>query len=43
MSKIEKAFVAGKALLPFITCGDPDLETTAAAIIAAEKTGKEGF
>lgn len=41
MSKIEKAFVAGKALIPFITCGDPDLETTAAAIIAAEKNGAD--
>lgn len=41
MSKIEKAFAAGKALIPFITCGDPDLETTAAAIIAAEKNGAD--
>lgn len=28
MSKISQAFVGGKAFIPFITCGDPDLETT---------------
>lgn len=28
MSKIEKAFANGKAFIPFITCGDPNLETT---------------
>lgn len=28
MSKIRKAFDHGKAFIPFITCGDPDLETT---------------
>lgn len=34
MSKIRKAFENGKAFIPFITCGDPDLETT-------EKIAKE--
>jgi tryptophan synthase alpha chain len=29
MSNIKKAFENGKAFIPFITCGDPDLETTA--------------
>ncbi|MBR0237831.1 MAG: tryptophan synthase subunit alpha [Thermoguttaceae bacterium] len=29
MSNIHKAFENGKAFIPFITCGDPDLETTA--------------
>ena len=29
MSRIKKAFSNGKAFIPFITCGDPDLETTA--------------
>ncbi|HBI85172.1 MAG TPA: tryptophan synthase subunit alpha [Ruminococcus sp.] len=29
MSKIQQAFRGGKAFIPFITCGDPDLETTA--------------
>lgn len=28
MSKISQAFADGKAFIPFITCGDPDLETT---------------
>ena len=28
MSKIAEAFSHGKAFIPFITCGDPDLETT---------------
>lgn len=28
MSKIREAFQNGKAFIPFITCGDPDLETT---------------
>ena len=29
MSKIHEAFAGGKAFIPFVTCGDPDLETTA--------------
>lgn len=29
MSKIRSAFENGKAFIPFITCGDPNLETTA--------------
>lgn len=28
MSNIKKAFASGKAFIPFITCGDPDLDTT---------------
>lgn len=32
MSKIKEAFQNGKAFIPFITCGDPDLETTKAII-----------
>lgn len=28
MSRIKEAFANGKAFIPFITCGDPDLETT---------------
>ena len=35
MSKIQKAFENGKAFIAFITCGDPDLETTAKAVRAA--------
>ena len=34
MSNISDAFKNGKAFIAFITCGDPDLETTAAAIRA---------
>ena len=29
MSKIAQAFAHGKAFIPFLTCGDPDLEKTA--------------
>ena len=28
MSRIKEAFANGKAFIPFITCGDPDIETT---------------
>lgn len=31
----------GKAFIPFITCGDPDLETTAAAVRAAVNNGAD--
>lgn len=39
MSKIGSAFERGKAFIAFITCGDPDLETTAAAVRAAVENG----
>lgn len=41
MSNIAKAFAHGKAFIPFITCGDPDLETTAAAVRAAAQNGAD--
>ena len=41
MSKIRKAFEKNKAFLAFITCGDPDLETTAAAVRAAVENGAD--
>ena len=41
MSNIKKAFENGKAFIAFITCGDPDLETTKAAVIAAVKGGAD--
>ena len=41
MSNIYKAFFGGKAFIPFITCGDPDLETTGAAIRAMEANGAD--
>ncbi|MBQ3140518.1 MAG: tryptophan synthase subunit alpha [Clostridia bacterium] len=41
MNKIASAFQNGKAFIPFITCGDPDLDTTAALIRAAAKSGAD--
>ena len=41
MSKINKAFENGKAFIPFITCGDPDLATTAAVVREAVKNGAD--
>ena len=40
-SKIKNAFENGKAFIAFITCGDPDLETTAAAVRAAVTNGAD--
>lgn len=41
MSKIAEAFAHGKAFIPFITCGDPDLETTADAVRAMVENGAD--
>ena len=41
MSNIYKAFSGGKAFIPFITCGDPDLETTGAAVRAMAANGAD--
>ena len=41
MSNIRKAFAGGKAFIPFITCGDPDLKTTAAVVRAAVENGAD--
>ena len=41
MSKIASAFDHGKAFVAFITCGDPDLETTAAVVRAAVANGAD--
>lgn len=41
MSNIQKAFASGKAFIPFITCGDPNLETTAAVVRAAVANGAD--
>ena len=41
MSKIASAFEKGKAFIAFITCGDPDLETTAAVVRAAVENGAD--
>lgn len=39
--KIADAFANGKAFIPFLTCGDPDLETTEKLIIAAQEAGAD--
>lgn len=41
MSNIQKAFENGKAFIAFVTCGDPDLETTAKVVRAAVKNGAD--
>ena len=41
MTKIRAAFEKGKAFIPFITCGDPDLETTAAVVREAVRNGAD--
>ena len=41
MSKIHQAFEKGKAFIPFLTCGDPDPETTIAAVRAAAENGAD--
>ena len=41
MSKICNAFKNGKAFIPFITCGDPDLETTGKIVREMEKAGAD--
>ena len=41
MSNIASAFAGGKAFIPFITCGDPDLETTAACVRAMAAAGAD--
>ena len=41
MSNIKKAFEHGKAFIAFLTCGDPDLPTTAAAVRAAVENGAD--
>lgn len=41
MSTIARAFENGKAFIPFITCGDSDLETTEQLIYAMERAGAD--
>ena len=41
MSRIKSAFENGKAFIAFITCGDPDLATTAACVREAVKNGAD--
>ena len=41
MNKIRQAFGNGKAFIPFITCGDPDVETTMACVREMVKAGAD--
>ncbi|MCR4739035.1 MAG: tryptophan synthase subunit alpha [Lachnospiraceae bacterium] len=41
MSNIYKAFENGKAFIPFITCGDPDLETTKECVLRMVENGAD--
>lgn len=41
MSKITAAFKSGKAFIPFITCGDPDLETTGRIVREMSRNGAD--
>ena len=41
MSNIHQAFESGKAFIAFITCGDPDLETTASVVRSAVQNGAD--
>ena len=41
MSNISKAFENGKAFIAFITCGDPDLETTIKVVKEAAENGAD--
>ena len=41
MNKISRAFAGGKAFIPFITCGDPDLDTTMACVREMVRNGAD--
>ena len=41
MSNIKRAFACSKAFIPFVTCGDPDLETTASLARAMAESGAD--
>ena len=41
MSNIANAFAGGKAFIPFVTCGDPNLETTAGVVRAMAEAGAD--
>ena len=41
MTKIRDAFKDGKAFIPFLTCGDPDLETTEKLVCAMAEAGAD--
>lgn len=37
--RIQRAFEHGKAFIPFVTCGDPDMETTKKVVLALAEAG----
>ena len=39
--RIREAFLKGKAFIPFLTCGDPDLKTTGRLVKAAVENGAD--
>ena len=41
MNRIQQAFAGQKAFIAFVTCGDPDIETTEALILAMNKAGAD--
>lgn len=41
MSRIAEAFTSGKAFIPFITCGDPDVGTTEKIVRAMAENGAD--
>ena len=40
-ARIRAAFEGGKAFIPFVTCGDPDLETTEQLVLAMAQAGAD--
>ena len=42
MSKIAQGFDHGKAFIPFVTAGDPDLETTKELLPVLQESGRKG-
>lgn len=41
MNRIAEAFRHGKAFIGFVTCGDPDIETTEKLVVAMEQAGAD--
>ncbi len=41
MSRLEQAFKNGKAFIPFVTAGDPDLDTTERLVLAMAEAGAD--
>ena len=41
MNRIKCAFAKGKALIPFMVCGDPDLGTTEQVVLAMAEAGAD--